>query len=69
MATRNTQYAISGRKSLMQILGRDAKYMTQNTKLYNKEQYYTILTLKWSRGVPMDPKISFRASAQKRRIS
>ena len=28
-----------------------------------------LLTQKWSRGVPMDRKISFRASARKRRIS
>ena len=27
-----------------------------------------VLTLKWSRGVPMDPKISFRANARKRKV-
>ena len=27
------------------------------------------LTLTWSRGVPMDPKISFRAAARKRKVS
>ena len=29
---------------------------------------HTSLTLKWSRGVPMDPKISFRALARKRKV-
>ena len=29
---------------------------------------WTILTLKWSRGVPMDPKISFHALARKRKV-
>ena len=27
-----------------------------------------MLSLKWSRGVPMDPKISFRALARKRKV-
>ena len=37
--------------------------------LYKHLLICIVLTLKWSRGVPMEPKISFRASEQKCRIS
>ena len=33
-----------------------------------KTYVLVLLTLKWSRGVPMDPKISFRALARKRKV-
>ena len=51
------------------------KFKTYTNKLYyliqkSKKEYYNkkLLTLKWSRGVPMDPKISFRALARKGKV-
>ena len=50
------------------------KSLTIGLLIWNLHCIYTggleqcILTLKWSRGVPMDPKISFRALARKRKV-
>ena len=43
-----------------------AIYPLQKVWVYKFTQGH--LTLKWSRGVPMDPKISFRALARKRKV-
>ena len=52
------------------ILEVSTAHVLQATIWYKAEcAEVCFLTLKWSRGVPMDPKISFLGSAWKRRIS
>ena len=43
-------------------------YPMVTASIYTKNALLSALTLKWSRGVPMDPKISFRALARKRKV-
>ena len=40
----------------------------EQNRMVQTTQNLSFLTLKWSRGVPMDPKISFRALARKRKV-